>query len=132
MRTLIVEDEVLLALELESEVEAGGHEVIGVAGDMSEAIAIIDRETPQFAFVDIHLRDGPTGIAIGRHLTAKAIPFIFVSGNLKRIPDDFAGAIGATEKPYTINGLQNALSYVAAIVSGENDVTPPPSLVCRT
>ncbi len=129
MRTLIVEDEMLLALELEHEVEAGGHRVIGLASDLSEAMALIEQEQPEFAFVDIHLRDGPTGIAIGRHLASKGIPFVFVSGNIKRIPADFEGALGAIEKPYTSNGLQNALSYVQAILSGEDLPTPPPSLI---
>ncbi len=129
MRTLIVEDEMLLALELESEVEAGGHQVIGVASDFAEAVKLVDEGSPEFAFVDIQLRDGPTGIDIGRHLASKGIPFIFVSGNLKRIPHDVVGAVGAIEKPYTVNGLQNALSYVDALLSGAGSPVPPPSLI---
>jgi len=126
LRTLIVEDEMLLALELEHEVESSGYRVIGLASDASEAIALVEREQPEFAFVDIHLRDGPTGIDIGRYLASRGIPFVFVSGNLKRIPADFAGALGAIEKPYSANGLQNALSYLRAVLSGE-DLPPPPS-----
>ncbi|PWE52228.1 response regulator [Metarhizobium album] len=129
MRTLIVEDEMLLAMELESEVEESGHRVIGVATDFAEAMALIEREDPEFAFVDIQLRDGPTGIEIGRHLASVGIPYIFVSGNLKRIPEDFAGALGAIEKPYTVNGLQNALSYVDALLAGSPPKSMPPSLV---
>ncbi len=129
MRTLIVEDEMLLALELESEVEANGHQVIGVASDFAEAVKLVDDAMPEFAFVDIQLRDGPTGIDIGRHLASKGIPFIFVSGNLKRIPHDFVGAVGAIEKPYTVNGLQNALSYVDALLAGKGSSVPPPSLI---
>lgn len=129
MRTLIVEDEMLLALELEHYVESCGHSVIGLASDLGEANTLIEREQPQFAFVDIHLRDGPTGIDVGRQLALKGIPFVFVSGNIKRIPADFAGALGAIEKPYTANGLQDALSYLQAILSGEALPKPPPSLI---
>ncbi|MFB2550838.1 response regulator [Ensifer soli] len=130
MRILIVEDEMLLAMELESEVEAAGHEVVDVAGDSREAIRLIDAESPDFAFVDIQLIDGPTGIAVGRHLAGRGIPYVFVSGNLKRIPEDFAGALGAIEKPYTVNGLQNALSFIETYVAGEKaGLMPPPSLV---
>ncbi|OWZ88896.1 response regulator [Sinorhizobium sp. LM21] len=128
MRTLIVEDEMLLALQLEHEVESSGYRVIGLASDESEAIALVEREQPEFAFVDIHLRDGPTGIDIGRYLASRGIPFVFVSGNLKRIPADFAGALGAIEKPYSANGLQNALSYLRAVLSGEDLPQPPSSL----
>jgi len=127
VKILIVEDEVLLAMELESEIEAAGHDIVGLAGEAKDLIYSV---RPDFAFVDIQLIDGPTGIEVGRHLSAKSIPYVFVSGNLKRIPEDFAGAVGAIEKPYTMNGLQNALSFIESFVAGKPDEkTPPPSLV---
>lgn len=130
MKILIVEDEALLAMELESEVEEAGHEIVGVAADSKQALSLIEKTSPQFAFVDIQLLDGPTGIDVGRHLASRSIPYVFVSGNLKRIPEDFAGALGAIEKPYTMNGLQNALKFIDTIVNGEHQsVTAPPSLV---
>ncbi len=129
---MIVEDEALLALELESEVEAAGHEVVGQAASSQIARELVERSTPDFAFVDIHLLDGPTGIDVGRYLASKKVPYVFVSGNLKRIPDDFAGAIGAIEKPYTMNGLQNALGYITGLVTGSPITTPPPSLILAT
>ncbi|AUC12106.1 response regulator [Agrobacterium pusense] len=130
MKILIVEDEALLAMELESEVEEAGHEIVGVAAESKQALSLIEKSSPQFAFVDIQLLDGPTGIDVGRHLASRSIPYVFVSGNLKRIPEDFAGALGAIEKPYTMNGLQNALEFINTIVNGEHQsVTAPPSLV---
>ncbi len=130
MKILIVEDEALLAMELESEVEEAGHEIVGVAAESKQALSLIEKSSPQFAFVDIQLLDVPTGIDVGRHLASRSIPYVFVSGNLKRIPEDFAGALGAIEKPYTMNGLQNALEFIDTIVNGEHQsVTAPPSLV---
>lgn len=129
MKVMIVEDEMLLAMELESEVEMAGHEVTGTAMNRNQAQAVAASNPPDFAFVDIHLQDGPTGIDVGRDLVAFGIPFVFVSGNIKRIPEDFAGALGAIEKPYTVNGMKNALEYISAVVSGHEDVTPPASLV---
>jgi DNA-binding response OmpR family regulator len=129
VRILIVEDEALLALELEYELEAAGHEVVGQAMNSRAARDVIDRDHPDFAFVDIHLTDGPTGIDVGRYLAEHQIPYVFVSGNIKRIPDDFAGAIAAIEKPYTMNGLQNALSFIARVLDGDETAAPPCSLV---
>lgn len=129
MRIMIVEDEALLALELESEIEAAGHSVIGVAAASKAARQLVEEDRPDFAFVDIHLIDGPTGIEVGRFLAEKDIPYVFVSGNIKRIPEDFAGAVGAIEKPYTVNGLQNALEYLRAMLSGEKGFAAPPSLI---
>ncbi|TQN60511.1 response regulator [Agrobacterium tumefaciens] len=132
MRILIVEDEALLALELESEIQAAGHNVVGQAATSKSALAVIETERPEFAFVDVQLLDGPTGVDVGRRLAEKGIPYIFVSGNIKRIPGDFAGAIGALEKPYTMNGLQNTLAYVEKVVSGGTPGRAPPSLVFPT
>ncbi|KAA9383937.1 response regulator [Neorhizobium galegae] len=129
MKVMIVEDEMLLAMELESEVEAAGHEVIGVAMSSHQARDLLSASRPDFAFVDIHLMDGPTGIDVGRRLAEARVPFVFVSGNIKRLPDDFVGALGAIEKPYTVNGMKNALQYISAVLSGNDDFAPPPSLV---
>jgi two-component SAPR family response regulator len=129
LKIMIVEDEALLALELEEEVEAAGHSVIGQAMSEKQAMAILERQVPEFAFVDVHLTDGPTGIDVGRHLAERGIPYVFVTGNLKRVPDDFVGAIGVIEKPYTMNGLQNALSYIARLLRGDVNLTVPPSII---
>jgi hypothetical protein len=82
-----------------------------------------------FAFVDVQLMDGPTGIDIGVSLSAAGIPFVFVTGNIKRLPPDFAGALGAIEKPYTMNGMKNALNHISAIVSENEGPEIPASLV---
>jgi DNA-binding response OmpR family regulator len=126
---MIVEDEMLLAMELESEIELAGHEVTGLAMSRDQARKELASVRPDFAFVDIHLMDGPTGIDVGRDLASAGIPYVFVSGNIKRIPGDFAGALGAIEKPYTMNGMKNALNYISAIVRGDESIDPPASLV---
>jgi DNA-binding response OmpR family regulator len=129
LNILIVEDEALLALELESELEAAGHTVVGQAMSSTQAKALANSEPMDFAFVDIQLLDGPSGIEVGYHLREKGVPYVFVTGNLKRIPPDFAGALGAIEKPYTMNGLENALAFIERFVGGERRDNVPPSLV---
>jgi len=131
LKVMIVEDEMLLAMELESEVEMAGHRVTGTAMNREQARRLTEAHRPDFAFVDIHLQDGPTGIDVGRDLASQSIPYVFVSGNIKKIPEDFAGALGAIEKPYTVNGMKNALAYISAIVAGEGNVAAPASFVAR-
>lgn len=133
MKVLIVEDEVLLAMELESELEDAGHQVLGHAMSSGDAMSILARSRPDFAFVDIHLQDGPTGVDIGSHLAEIGVPYVFMSGNVKRIPDDFAGAWGAIEKPYSAAGFRNALDYLTRRLEGiENDSNIPPGLKLPT
>lgn len=122
LRILIVEDEVLIALELESLLQDAGHEVLGIAASADEAISMGDALGPDLAFVDIHLADGPTGIEVARQLARHGVMVLFMTANAKRIPDDFAQAHGVIAKPYTERGVRQALDYVIGISEGSADL----------
>ena len=115
LRILIVEDEFLIAMELESLLQDAGHDVVGIAASSVEALALGRDLAPDLAFVDIHLTDGPTGVDVARHLaTQHQVTVLFVTANTKRIPEHFAGAQGVIAKPYTERGVREALAYVTA------------------
>ncbi len=115
LRILIVEDEILIALELESLLQDLGHEVVGIAASSGDALALGEELAPDLAFVDIHLSDGPTGIEVARQLADQNdVTVLFMTANAKRIPEDFAGARGVIAKPYTERGVKEALAYVMA------------------
>ncbi len=119
LRILIVEDEILIALELESLLQDAGHEVVGIAASSDEALALGADLGPDLAFVDIHLADGPTGVEAARRLAReRGITVLFMTANAKRIPDDFAEAHGVIAKPYTERGVLQALDYVIASRDG--------------
>ncbi|MGN7127150.1 response regulator [Methylorubrum thiocyanatum] len=123
LRILVVEDEVLIALELECLLEDLGHVSIGVAGSSADAIALGRTASPDVALVDIHLVDGPTGVEVARQLSRDPhITVVFMSANAKRIPPDFAGALGVIVKPYSERAVAGALAYVAQCRAGR-----PPS-----
>ncbi len=63
---LIVEDEMFLALDIENILQSGGYTVAGIAADRAEALAAA--EGAKIAFIDVNLRDGPTGPDIAREL----------------------------------------------------------------
>lgn len=113
LRILVVEDEILIALELEGLLQDYGHEVVGIAATSTSAMALAADLKPELAFVDIHLADGPTGVEVARRLAADLrVAVLFMTANAKRIPPDFAGALGVIAKPYTERGVQQALAYV--------------------
>ena len=119
LRVLIVEDEILIALELESLLQDSGHDVVGIAASSEEALSLGGECRPDLAFVDIHLADGPTGVEVARRLAREqGIMVLFMTANAKRIPDDFAEAHGVIGKPYTERGVQQALDYVIACREG--------------
>jgi DNA-binding response OmpR family regulator len=115
LRILVVEDEILIALELESLLQDAGHDVVGIATSFGDAAVMGRNLSPDLAFVDIHLADGPTGVDVCRHLKGElGVTVLFMTANAKRIPEDFAGACGVIAKPYTERGVQEALAYVMA------------------
>lgn len=115
LRILIVEDEILIAMELESLLQDAGHDVVGVAVSSAQALKLGRDLKPDLAFVDIHLADGPTGVDVARQLICQFdVMVLFMTANAKRIPEDFAGAHGVIAKPYTERSVREALAYVLA------------------
>lgn len=119
LRILVVEDEALIALELECLLDDLGYVTVGVAGSSTEAIELGRATAPDIALVDIHLIDGPTGIDVARTLSLDPrTSVVFMTANDKRIPPDFAGALGVIAKPYSERAVAGALRYVAALRAG--------------
>ena len=125
LSVLVVEDQALLAMELQYLIEDAGHSVVGWASCFAEAAAVIGggRMPPDLAFVDIHLADGVTGTAIAAHLQAHGVAVVYMTANAKRIPSDFAGAVGVMAKPYTSTSVLAALDFLHL---GVRD--PPPAV----
>ena len=124
LRILVVEDEVLIALELECLLEDLGHVSVGVAGCAADAIALGRTARPDVALVDIHLVDGPTGVEVARALSGDPrVTVVFMTANAKRIPPDFAGALGVIAKPYSERVVASALDYVAQCRAGRTPST---------
>ena len=117
MRVLIVEDDPLIALDLEEIVRDHGFEPVGPASSKSEALACADGA--DIALVDVNLADGRTGPDIARALTdGFRIPTLFVTGNPEQIKDLRTGAIGFLTKPHSSGAILEALQYATAHLNG--------------
>jgi len=78
LRVLIVEDDFLIAIELETIIgDVSGSDV--TVRHSVESTKEVLHEPFDFAFLDIEVTDGKT-FDIARSLTTKGIPFAFVSG----------------------------------------------------
>ena len=125
MKVPIVEDEMLLAMDMEAMVEDSGHHVLTEAASIEEMLALPDDIDPQLAFIDIHLAHGSDGLEVCR-LVQKRWPntlIVFVTANVSKIPDDFVGAHGVIAKPFSHAGVVNAIRYLA-----DGMFDPPPSV----
>ena len=124
---LIVEDEILIAVEMEEVIKDLGHQSAGIADNMASVIAIAS-EAIDVALVDVNLVDGATGPAIGQKLTTDfGIEVIFVTANPAQLGDGIDGAIGALEKPVDLSILREVLDYTLALRRGES-IEPPKRL----
>jgi CheY-like chemotaxis protein len=127
LEVLIVEDEVLLATELEFLVEEVGCRAIGHAMSSDEAFAMASSLKPDLALVDVHLRDGPTGVEVARRIARDCGGVaLFMTANVKRLPADFAGACGVIGKPYSEHGVKMALGYLSICLREGHAPGPPP------
>ncbi|MFC3690929.1 response regulator [Chenggangzhangella methanolivorans] len=128
MRVLIVEDEVLVAAEIEFLIAEAGLQTLGVAISSEEALKIVEQERPDLVLLDVHLADGPTGIEIARRAAKlQGVAVLFMTANRRRLPDDFAGAIGSVAKPYTEWGMRGALRFIAECLRDGGATRPAPS-----
>lgn len=79
-RVLVIEDEPLIAMDLEGLVEGLGHTVVGNARTRDEAVAMARRERPGLILADIRLADGSSGLdAVNDILTSFEVPVIFIT-----------------------------------------------------
>ncbi|WP_426166473.1 response regulator [Sandarakinorhabdus sp. DWP1-3-1] len=85
-RVMIIEDEPIIAMDLQSIVEGLGHSVVGIAATRTEAAALVAREEADLVLADIQLADGSSGIdAVKDILADHDIPVIFVTAFPERL-----------------------------------------------
>lgn len=112
-RVLLVEDEPLVAMDLQFELEDAGAEVVAVARTVPEALALARDMALDLALLDGNLR-GEAVDDVARLLSRRDIPFCFVSGyGREHLPQDFANA-PLIEKPFRPDALRTILTAVLA------------------
>lgn len=114
LRVLVVEDEALVAAELECLIAEAGHTVVGHAVTGEEALALAAELTPNIALVDVNLLDGATGVGVARRLLQDGVQVIFMTANPKQVPPDALGSLGVLAKPYPASAVHEALAAAAA------------------
>lgn len=114
-RILIVEDEALIAWNLQSLVEGFGYAVCGTAATGAGAIDLAEAEKPDLILMDIRLADRISGIeAAERILADRSVPIIFVTAFNDRETAGRITALGAQRLskpvvPHMLAGLLEQL-----------------------
>jgi CheY-like chemotaxis protein len=109
---LIIEDEMLIAIELENLVENLGHRSVGVGRTHAEAIALAKVKRPGLILADIQLADGSSGQdAVNELLDSFEVPVIFVTA----YPERFL--TGERPEPAFLVAKPFQSSTVSAVIS---------------
>lgn len=128
VKVLIVEDEALLALELEALMLEQGFEIVGCAASAEDAVRLAREHRPDLTLLDMNLNDGLTGPAIAKIVCDEQLSsVIFVTAQANLLPDDLCGALGVVEKPYQADILTRAVSFAVACIRGDADALELPS-----
>ncbi|MBO9100237.1 MULTISPECIES: response regulator [unclassified Rhizobium] len=122
-KVLIVEDELLIALDLEDMVESNGLQVAAIANTMARALAAAPHA--DIALVDVNLSDGPTGPAIGRMLAEQfGIAVVFMTANPEVVSGGIQGTLGVLRKPVQPGMVAQALKYALGRLTGQLAAVP--------
>ncbi|SMY10285.1 response regulator [Flavimaricola marinus] len=121
-RVLIIEDEAIIAMDLESVVADMGHLVTGVARTRSSAVDLAATEVPDLILADIQLADNSSGIDAVNDILGKFgnRPVIFITAFPERLlTGERPEPAFLISKPYTEAQVRSAVSQAMFFSSTE-------------
>lgn len=125
---LIVEDDILPAIDLKQELEDSGFRVLELTSRPGEALAAARDGAPDLALVNIELHGRDDGIDLASRFKAMGIPVLFISGQSDRARTARTVAVGSLSKPYYPAEIAQAVHYLLARLAGDASQPKPPSL----
>lgn len=113
LKVLIVEDESIVAMMIEDLIVDMGHEVVGTAGRLEQALSLAQQLAVDFAIVDVNL-NGQHTYPVAEALQARGVPFVFATGyGAQGLKDEWKQS-PVLQKPFQPEDLTRAISAVAA------------------
>lgn len=124
MRILLVEDDPILALLAEIALEEDGHEIIGPAYDVAQALDLAAQAQIDLALVDINLNGHDEGVDLARAFYEQfGLHALFVSGQIEVAKANTGYALGLLSKPYSPDDLSRSVHIVRSLIKGELPMT---------
>jgi PAS domain S-box-containing protein len=117
-RVLVLEDESLLAIEIQQTLQSAGLEVLGPASRIQEASDLLQAEAVDVALLDINVA-GEMSFPVAESLVARCVPFAFVTGYTGKhtLPEHLQDR-PILAKPFTSAGLITMIDRLLANGSG--------------
>lgn len=118
-RVLLVEDEMLIAMDVADMLEELGFSVVGPALRLNKALRIAAEECFDLAVLDVNLA-GERSFEVADVLRKRGIPFIFVTGyGVAGVIDDYREAV-VLQKPIEIFQLGEAMAALKQQMSSKH------------
>jgi DNA-binding response OmpR family regulator len=125
-RIVVVEDEPLIAFDIEHMLGEAGYQVVATVDTLADVTRLLGEEAIDLILSDIRLRGDGDGLDVARAAEAKGVPVLFVSGNCP--VDAQTLGVGCLAKPYSARTLKNALVALDRKLRGETVKRLPPGL----
>lgn len=113
LRVLVVEDETLLSLSLESMLEDWGHEVVGATATGAEAVRLAREQRPELVLMDINLAGPMDGVVAASQIRAfHDARIVFMTAYSMQDIASRVADLGASviHKPFSPDRLRRMLS----------------------
>lgn len=133
-RTLIVEDDTLIAWTIETALVRHGHTVVGIAATEQEALRLAEGERPDMAVVDVRLGAGGDGLVVAEQLQRRhGTAVLLATAQCPQFrgdprPLDRLVPIACLSKPYNPGMIPAALEYVWRLARDRTDNSVPPGV----
>lgn len=113
---LIVEDDLLIALDIEMTLEEAGHNVVATATTASAAVDAAHQHEPDLVLMDLRLADGSWGGDAAREIRERLdVALVFLSGNLDPVTRERLmplDPVAMLSKPFLPGQLLKAVAAV--------------------
>ncbi len=128
IKILIVEDNVIIADDMQSMLEEIGYEIVDNVIVYEQAVEVLKSKEVDLVLIDIILASDKTGIDLGKHIRDNyKIPFIFVTSNSDRATVENAKTVkpnGYLVKPFEQQDLYTSIEIALSNFDYENKAAP--------
>jgi len=131
IKILIVEDNVIIADDMQSMLEEIGYEIVDNVIVYEQAVEVLKNNEIDLVLIDIILASDKTGIDLGQHIRDNYnIPFIFVTSNSDRATVENAKTVkpnGYLVKPFEQQDLYTAIEIALSNFDYSTDASGKPT-----
>jgi DNA-binding NtrC family response regulator len=116
-KVLIIEDEILLAMNVQRDLESMGYNVVGIAESADAALDIISKEPPDIVLMDIVIQGHMNGIELTKVITQEYPQCKVIYMTAHSDADTVAKAkqtkyVGFLNKPFALNKFTQILDLI--------------------